>query len=274
MNDLGDEIPVESADEEPQTAAGAAEQSVPAPADSAAQSASHPAAGSADAGQTAADANDSAAAAMADGQASGAKPGAVGADAGSDESQSDGKATGSASANGADGAEGAEGGLTPLGQAKKEAADYLAALQRERADFVNYRNRTAKEKDQYRAFGVQDVLKALLPALDDLDRIKEHGRMTDDLAAVQKQLDRVFAKFDVTKFGEKGEDFDPAKHEAILHRPDPTATKATIDAVVESGYKIGSRVVRAARVVVVSPEGADSADAVPSPDGAEMTPED
>ena len=274
MNDLGDEIPVESADEEPQTAAGAAEQSVPAPADSAAQSASHPAAGSADAGQTAAGANDSAAAAMADGQASGAKPGAVGADAGSDESQSDGKAAGSASANGADGAEGAEGGLTPLGQAKKEAADYLAALQRERADFVNYRNRTAKEKDQYRAFGVQDVLKALLPALDDLDRIKGHGRMTDDLAAVQKQLDRVFAKFDVTKFGEKGEDFDPAKHEAILHRPDPTATKATIDAVVESGYKIGSRVVRAARVVVVSPEGADSADAVPSPDRAEMTPED
>ncbi len=271
MNDLGDEIPVESADEEPQTAAGAAEQSVPAPADSAAQSASHPAAGSADAGQTAADANDSATAAMVDGQASGAKPGAVGADAGSDENQSDGKAAGSASA---DGAEGAEGGLTPLGQAKKEAADYLAALQRERADFVNYRNRTAKEKDQYRAFGVQDVLKALLPALDDLDRIKEHGRMTDDLAAVQKQLDRVFAKFDVTKFGEKGEDFDPAKHEAILHRPDPTATKATIDAVVESGYKIGSRVVRAARVVVVSPEGADSTDAVPSPDGAEMTPED
>lgn len=256
MNDLGDEIPVESADEEPQTAAGAAEQSAPAPTDSAVQSASHPADGSADAGQTAADDNDNAAVAMTGGQASGAKPGAAGA------------------AAGADGAESAEGGLTPLGQAKKEAADYLAALQRERADFVNYRNRTAKEKDQYRAFGVQDVLKALLPALDDLDRIKEHGRMTDDLAAVQKQLDRVFAKFDVTKFGEKGEDFDPAKHEAILHRPDPTATKATIDAVVESGYKIGSRVVRAARVVVVSPEGADSADAVPSPDGAETTPED
>lgn len=266
MNNLGDEIPVESADEKPRTAAGAAEQSAAASADSAAQSKSHPAAGRANAGQTATSANNNAGAATGGGHASGAKSAGVGTDAGSNESQSDGKIASSAS--GASGStDTTEDGLTPLGQAKKEAADYLAALQRERADFVNYRNRTAKEKDQYRAFGVQDVLKALLPALDDLDRIKEHGQMTDDLAAVQKQLDRVFAKFDVTKFGEKGEDFDPAKHEAVLHRPDPTATKATIDAVVESGYKIGNRVVRAARVVVASPEGVDSADAAPSPDG-------
>lgn len=140
-----------------------------------------------------------------------------------------------------------------LQKAKKEAADYLDALQRERADFVNYRNRTAKEKDQYRAFGVQDVLKALLPALDDLDRINDHGKMTDDLKAVQKQLDRAFSKFQVTKFGVKGEEFDPMKHEAIMHHPDPTVTSTVIDAVVESGYMIGDRIVRAARVVVASP---------------------
>lgn len=144
--------------------------------------------------------------------------------------------------------------LTPLGKAKKEAADYLEALQRERAEFVNFRNRANKEQDRFRQHGIIDVLTALLPALDDLDRIREHGEMSDDLTAVANKLDRAFEKFDVEKFGEKGEDFDPTKHEAILHKPDADATKEYVDTVVEAGYKIGDRVVRAARVVVASPQ--------------------
>ena len=52
------------------------------------------------------------------------------------------------------------------------------------------------------------------------------------------------------KFGEKGEEFDPTKHEAILHKPDAEAEKETVDTVVEAGYRIGDRVIRAARVVV------------------------
>ena len=144
-------------------------------------------------------------------------------------------------------------GLTPLGQAKKEAADYLEALQRERAEFVNFRNRAKKEQDIFRQHGIVDVLTALLPALDDIDRIKEHGQMDDSFQAVAKKIDKTFEKFGVEKFGEKGEDFDPTKHEAILHKPDPEAEKETVDTVVEAGYRIGDRVIRAARVVVTSP---------------------
>ncbi|OXM99660.1 nucleotide exchange factor GrpE [Bifidobacterium vansinderenii] len=144
--------------------------------------------------------------------------------------------------------------LTPLGKAKKEAADYLEALQRERAEFINYRNRTAKEKDVFRQHGIIDVLTALLPALDDIDRIREHSEMDDSFKAVATKIDKAFEKFGVEKFGVKGEDFDPTKHEAILHRPDPAAEKETVDAVVEAGYRIGDRVIRAARVVVVSPQ--------------------
>ncbi|TPF96045.1 heat shock protein GrpE [Bifidobacterium sp. UTCIF-39] len=144
--------------------------------------------------------------------------------------------------------------LTPLGKAKKEAADYLEALQRERAEFINYRNRTAKEKDVFRQHGIIDVLTALLPALDDIDRIREHSEMDDSFKAVATKIDKAFEKFGVEKFGVKGEDFDPTKHDAILHRPDPTAEKETVDAVVEAGYRIGDRVIRAARVVVVSPQ--------------------
>lgn len=147
-----------------------------------------------------------------------------------------------------------DGKLTPLGQAKKEAAEYLEALQRERAEFINYRNRTRKDMDRARQQGIIDVLTAELPALDDIDRIREHGEMDDSFKAVAAKLDKTFEKFGVEKFGAKGEDFDPTKHEAVLHKPDPDAEKATVDTVVEAGYRIGDRVIRAARVVVASPQ--------------------
>ena len=104
--------------------------------------------------------------------------------------------------------------LTPLGKAKKEAADYLEALQRERAEFINYRNRTQKEQERFRQHGIIDVLTALLPALDDIDRIREHSEMDDSFKAVATKIDKAFEKFGVEKFGEKGEDFDPTKHDA------------------------------------------------------------
>ena len=94
----------------------------------------------------------------------------------------------------------------------------------------------------------------LLPALDDIDRIREHSEMDDSFKAVANKIDKAFEKFGVEKFGEKGEDFDPTKHDAILHKPDPNAEKETVDTVVEAGYRIGDRVIRAARVVVASPQ--------------------
>ena len=164
----------------------------------------------------------------------------------------------SAAADGADKAGAADGKaddtLTPLGQAKKEAAEYLEALQRERAEFINFRNRAQKEQERFRQHGIIDVLTALLPALDDIDRIREHSEMDDSFKAVANKIDKAFEKFGVEKFGEKGEDFDPTKHDAILHKPDPNAEKETVDTVVEAGYRIGDRVIRAARVVVASPQ--------------------
>lgn len=162
--------------------------------------------------------------------------------------------TGDSAAAGADDGAAADDSLTPLGKAKKEAADYLEALQRERAEFVNYRNRAQREQERFRQHGIIDVLTALLPALDDIDRIREHSEMDDSFKAVAAKIDKAFEKFGVEKFGEKGEEFDPTKHEAILHKPDAEAEKETVDTVVEAGYRIGDRVIRAARVVVASPQ--------------------
>ena len=188
---------------------------------------------------------DSAATASADSVAS--ETAATAANAASSESQENGDAADSATQDGED-------TLTPLGQAKKEAAEYLEALQRERAEFINFRNRSQKEQERFRQHGIIDVLTALLPALDDIDRIREHSEMDESFKAVSTKIDKAFEKFGVEKFGEKGEDFDPTKHDAILHKPDLQAEKETVDTVVEAGYRIGDRVIRAARVVVASPQ--------------------
>ena len=188
---------------------------------------------------------DSAAAASADSAAS--ETASTAANVASSESQENGDAADSATQDGGD-------TLTPLGQAKKEAAEYLEALQRERAEFINFRNRSQKEQERFRQHGIIDVLTALLPALDDIDRIREHSEMDESFKAVSTKIDKAFEKFGVEKFGEKGEDFDPTKHDAILHKPDSQAEKETVDTVVEAGYRIGDRVIRAALVVVASPQ--------------------
>lgn len=210
-----------------------------APADGTAPADGQAAPGAGDAG----DGSETGESAPADGDAQTEQDAAVGADSG-DKSQSESES----------GSEPAEDTLTPLGKAKQEAAEYLEALQRERAEFINYRNRAAKEQERFRQHGIIDVLTALLPALDDIDRIREHSEMDDSFKAVSAKIDKAFEKFGVEKFGEKGEDFDPTRHDAILHKPDPTADKEIVDTVVEAGYRIGDRVIRAARVVVASPQ--------------------
>ena len=159
----------------------------------------------------------------------------------------------SAGSNADEKTENEDGSLTPLGKAKAEAAEYLEALQRERAEFINFRNRARKEQDRFRDYGVADVLTALLPALDDIDRAREHEDADSSLVAVGTKIDKVFAKFDVEKFGAKGDEFDPSKYEAVLQKTDENIDKPVVDTVVEAGYCMGDRVIRAARVVVAVP---------------------
>lgn len=139
-------------------------------------------------------------------------------------------------------------------QAKAEAAEHLDALQRERASFTNFRNRARRDQDAARVQGTQDVLTALLPVLDDIERAKAHAELSGPMAAIAEKLDASLAKFGVERFGAVGEEFDPTVHEALMHNTDADAETATVNLVVEPGYRIGDKVVRAARVGVVGPE--------------------
>lgn len=139
-------------------------------------------------------------------------------------------------------------------RARAEAAEHLDALQRERAAFTNYRNRTLREQESARRQGTQDVLAALLPVLDDIERAKQHAELSGPMAAIAEKIDQTLARFGVERFGAVGEEFDPNVHEALMHSTDAEAKATTVNLVVEPGYRIGEKVVRAARVGVVGPE--------------------
>jgi molecular chaperone GrpE len=139
-------------------------------------------------------------------------------------------------------------------RARAEAAEHLDALQRERAAFTNYRNRTLREQESARRQGTQDVLTALLPVLDDIERAKQHAELSGPMAAIAEKIDQTLARFGVARFGAVGEEFDPTVHEALMHSTDAEAKATTVNLVVEPGYRIGEKVVRAARVGVVGPE--------------------
>jgi molecular chaperone GrpE len=98
------------------------------------------------------------------------------------------------------------------------------------------------------------VLSELLPVLDDIDRAREHGELEGGFKAVADSLERIVHSLGLTKFGAKGDEFDPNQHEALMHGHSPEVTTTTVDVVAHAGYRIGERVLRAAKVTVLDPE--------------------
>jgi molecular chaperone GrpE len=133
--------------------------------------------------------------------------------------------------------------------------EHLADLKRVTAEYANYRRRTESEREAVRERAVRDAVKVLLPVLDDLDRAQKHGDLEGEGAfqTIAAKLRGAVEKLGVKPFGEVGEVFDPQKHEAIFQQPTPGATETTVLDVVETGYTIGSTLVRVARVVVATP---------------------
>lgn len=141
-----------------------------------------------------------------------------------------------------------------LAAAQALAAERLDDLQRERASFTNYRNRALRDQEAARTRGIEDVLATLLPVLDDIDRARQAGELVGPFAAISDKLDGALGKFEIVRFGAVGEEFDPTVHDALMHEDSAEATTTTVKFVIEPGYRIGEKIVRAARVAVVGPQ--------------------
>lgn len=140
------------------------------------------------------------------------------------------------------------------GPISKEA-ELLADLQRLQAEFVNYKARVERDRDQARNLAIAEAFRAILPALDDLSRAEAHGDLEGSpFAAVVTKLRNAGEKFGLKAIGAKGDKFDPELHNALVQTPSAEVTETIIADVIEQGYMIGDRLLRPAMVAVNIPE--------------------
>jgi len=126
---------------------------------------------------------------------------------------------------------------------------------RAQAELVNFRTRVERDRVANRESVIAEVIRSLLPALDDLTRAEKHGDLEGSpLELVAQKIRGAFERYGLRSVGEKGEVFDPHFHEAVVQLPTAGATEQTVADVIEPGYALGERLIRAAKVAVSVPE--------------------
>jgi len=139
------------------------------------------------------------------------------------------------------------------------AADLVAEMRsdmlRAQAELVNFRTRVERDRVANREAVIAEVIRTLLPALDDLTRAEKHGDLEGSpLEIVATKIRSAFERYGLRSVGEQGEVFDPHLHEAVVQLPSPDVTVNTVADVIEPGYALGERLIRAAKVAVSVPE--------------------
>jgi len=152
-------------------------------------------------------------------------------------------------------------GEDPLAQAQAQAAQAADDLARARADLYNLQQeyqgfvrRSREGAASHRDAGAAGVVEALIPVLDEIELARQHGDLTGTFETTAGKLESILAeKYSLERFGAVGEVFDPTLHEALMATESSEVTEPTIAAVLQPGYRLGERVVRAARVQVANP---------------------
>jgi len=141
-------------------------------------------------------------------------------------------------------------------EVREPSDEHLADLKRVTAEYANYRKRTEANREIERERAVGAAVAVLLPVLDDLDRAEKHGDLEGDapFATIAAKLRAAVEKLGLRPFGEVGEPFDPQRHEAIFQQPSDEVDTDTVAEVVDTGYTLGGTLLRAAKVVVKTPE--------------------
>ena len=147
-----------------------------------------------------------------------------------------------------------------LATARAQAEDYLRHLQRVQADFINYKRRADQERAEFQRFAAAEVMKRLLPVLDDLDRA-EAARppmaaadpatsWTEGVVCIVRKLEDVLSAQGLSRIETVGSDFDPNLHEAVMQQEAPPEMADKVIAEAQRGYRLHDRVLRPAMVVV------------------------
>ncbi len=130
-------------------------------------------------------------------------------------------------------------------------------LLRTAAEFDNFKKRTERERSSVAEFAKANVIKELLPILDNIDRANmlEDKQSEDYIKGIEmivKQLSGISEKLQLCEIAKVGDSFDPNCHEAVMHIEDEALGENTIAEVLQKGYKIGDTVIRTAMVKVAN----------------------
>jgi molecular chaperone GrpE len=147
--------------------------------------------------------------------------------------------------------------LALLADAERDlVAEYRERAARAEAELKNFRTRVERDRAANREAVIAEVIRSLLPTIDDLDRAEEHGDLVEGspLTIVAQKLRAGFERYGLKRVGEKGDPFDPKLHEAIAQVYSKDVTAETVADVIETGYALGERLLRPAKVAVSVPE--------------------
>ncbi|HUR03605.1 MAG TPA: nucleotide exchange factor GrpE [Nonomuraea sp.] len=160
--------------------------------------------------------------------------------------------------------------------ARKQADDYLAGLQRERAEFVNFKRRTNEEREAMLGLAAESLLSKVVAVADDFDLALDARPATiaadpwvEGIGAIDRKLRAVLDSEGVRPIdASPGQPFDPHLHEAITSSPGTGLPEGTIAAEIRRGYRLRDRVLRPALVAVAaaSPDGDQPSTGGPPPD--------
>ncbi len=147
-----------------------------------------------------------------------------------------------------------------LADTQRERDEYLDLAKRTKADFENYRKRMTAETAAALQRGKAEVLREVLPVLDDLERaiqaagLDPEGDSEDGLAhgvlLVFRSLREALLRNGIEAVDPKGEKFDPNLHEALATQAADGAEAGTVVETMQKGYRLGEQLIRPARVVV------------------------
>ena len=146
---------------------------------------------------------------------------------------------------------------TEIAELEKELAAAKEAHIRTLAEYDNYRKRSVKEKEGIYADAKASCLSELLPVLDNFDRalnVQQADAETykKGMEMISTSFMEILKKLGVEAFGEKGEEFDPNFHNAVMSVEDDELGENTIAEVFNKGYKLGDKVLRHAVVKVAN----------------------
>lgn len=139
---------------------------------------------------------------------------------------------------------------------EKEAQDNYDRFLRLSAEFENFKKRMEKEKTDAYKFGTENLIKELLPVLDNLERAIDHGEAKDPQGLLEgvdmtlKGFLTTLEKIGVSPVDASGKEFDPNLHEAVMVQEDAHHPAGTVLTQLQKGYTLHNRLIRPAMVVV------------------------